>query len=139
MQWIITLIAVGLAIPTYGGSLIVLFFLLPILGAKTRNEIFPKIIRRALNAKKNIIINEVYFESAEKYALDNNNVIAHSQGFNINFYELIDGEKINVMFARTLDGTLMVNAENDKDMGKRLMDKMRSDLDNFMRKKNVNN
>jgi len=125
MQWLIIIIALVLAIPTYGISLLALFILLPILGAKTRSEILPQIIRRALNAKQPIEINDVYFEAAEKYALDTNNVISHDQGYRINFYALIDGEKINVMIT-DFPGGFIIGAKNNEELGREIQEKMDS-------------
>jgi hypothetical protein len=111
MQWLIIIIALVLAIPTYGISLIVLLFIMPYLSAKTRQDIFPGIIRKALIFGRPVADNNVYFEAAERYAEDTNNVANQEKGTSIDFYELIDGEKVSVSFSRSAAGRLIVIAK----------------------------
>ncbi len=125
MQWILILLAMIFAIPTYGISIIILILVMPYLSAKTRREIFPQIIQRALNEKETIINDNVYYEAAERYGMDSKNIIKKEIN-HINFYELINGEKINVMFSRSATGGLVVSAVNDKELEERIRKKIDS-------------
>ena len=78
MQWIIILIAVLTAIPTYGISIIILIVILPYLSAKTRRDMMPKVILAALMSGGSYNENNIYYEAAERYAQDSNNVISQS-------------------------------------------------------------
>lgn len=123
MQWLLIIIALITAIPTYGISLVVLILIMPLLGAKTRSDMFPQLIKSALYSPGNIYSTEdVYFESAERYGEDTKNVISQSKGHSINFYVLIDGEKINVYIARTFSGGISIIAKNNNEFEKNMHD-----------------
>ncbi len=112
MQWLIILIAVLTAIPTFGISIIVLIVILPYLSAKTRRDMMPKVILNALMAGGSYNENNIYYEAAEKYAKDSNNIISESFN-NISFYELIGGEKIYVTFSKAFNGSVNIYASYD--------------------------
>lgn len=112
MQWIIILIAVLTAIPTFGISIIVLIVILPYLSAKTRRDMMPKVILNALMSGGSYTENNIYYEAAERYAQDSNNII-YSYYDSISFYELIGGDKIYVTFSKAFDGSTNVTASYD--------------------------
>jgi hypothetical protein len=119
MQWILIILALIFAIPTYGISIIVLIVLLPMFGAKSRREMFPPLIRKALIADDWITTEDIYFEAAARYAKENNGQMMGSNSYL--FYTLIDNEKVQVVFARTLDGGVEIRAEREEDMLTNLM------------------
>ncbi len=109
MQWLIILIALIAAIPTYGVSIVILIILMPMLSERTRKKMMPQIIERAINANQVLIEDNVYYEAAEKYARDTDNVV-YANYNNINFNDIIKGKKVNVTFSRSSKGTLLVEA-----------------------------
>jgi len=114
MQWIIIIIALIAAIPTYGISILVLILIMPYLSAKSRKDLFPPIIREALYSSEVIHVDNIYFEAAERYGEESNNVLSHHRNQDINFYELIDGKMVSVYFSRSYDGKLIVSASSKK-------------------------
>ena len=124
MQWLLIILALILAIPTYGVSIFILILVLPYLGAKTRNEVFPKIIRMSLMSRDSVYMKDVYFSAAEKYAEDTNNIIKQEKGRNVNFLTIVDGEKINVMISRSVTGGIIVIAKNDDELIESIKNKL---------------
>ncbi len=112
MQWVLIILALVLAIPTYGISILILIVIMPYLSAKTRRDMFPPLIKKALKERQHIIVEDVFFEAAEKYGLDSENVYYHEKGIHVGFYELIDGEKTRVEFHRDPKGGVIISAEN---------------------------
>ena len=125
MQWLLIIIALITAIPTYGISILILILVFPFLSAKTRSDIFPQLIKNALYSPGNTYAtDDVYYESAERYGEDTNNIITQSKGHTINFYVLIDGEKINVYIAKTFGGGISIIAKNSNELAKQHEDEL---------------
>ncbi len=103
MQWILIIVALLTAVPTFGISIIILIIILPYLSAKTRRDIMPQLIRKALYSGGAYYEDNIYYEAAERYAQDSHNV-DRSTSYSISFYELIDNQKVYVTFGKNVDG-----------------------------------
>lgn len=112
MQWILIIIALLTAIPTYGISIVILIIVLPYLSAKTRRDMMPRAILTALISDGFYNEKNIYYEAAERYAQDSNNVIS-SYPNKISFYELIAGDRIYVTFSKGFDGSTDISASYD--------------------------
>jgi hypothetical protein len=110
MQWILIIGALILAIPTYGISIIVLLMLLPMFGAKSRREIMPPLIKKSLLENEIIIVEDIFYEAAEKYAKEHRGEPVNGGG--IMFYTLVDNIKVLVIFGRTPQGGVYIDAKD---------------------------
>lgn len=114
MQWIMIILALILAIPTYGISLILLWFLMPMFGKKTRDEIFPSLIEKAYNLNDTLEVDDVYYEAAVKYAKEHNGSLSPVSNDIWTFYTLINNQKVLVLFGKTLSGGVEITASDAK-------------------------
>jgi hypothetical protein len=109
MQWLLIILALIFAIPSYGISIIVLLFLLPMIGKKTRGEIFPVLIRQAYQSGYEIQNEDVFFEAAARYARDNGGEMLSADSATFN--TLINGEKVIVFFHKSHNGGIYIKAK----------------------------
>ncbi len=101
MQWIIIIIAMIAAIPTYGVSILILIVILPYLSEHSRRKIMPQLIRKSMFSGGSYIEDNVFYEAAERYAQDSNNVIYSTHDI-ISFNHLVHNKKVIVTFSKIL-------------------------------------
>jgi hypothetical protein len=114
MQWITIIVALILAIPTYGISLIFLLWYMFKTGEKRRKEILNKLILDAYKNNEGEIVTTdlVYFEAAMKFAEENSNTIPYkSDKNNIVFRYSINDELLSIHFSKGFNGKLIYSVE----------------------------
>jgi hypothetical protein len=114
MQWILIIVALILAVPTYGISLIFLVWYMFKTGGKRRKEILNKLILNAYKDNEGEIITTdlVYFEAAMKFAEENSNSTPYkSNKNNIVFRYSINDELLSIHFSKGFNGELIYSVK----------------------------
>ena len=125
MQWVIIIIALVLALPTYGVSIIFLIWYIFKTGAKRREKILNELI---LNAYKNhedemITTDLIYFEAAIKFVKEHNGTVNEISG-NATLELIVEGDNVIVFFTKSHNNELMFSVSNEKLAEKRMRERM---------------
>lgn len=111
MSLLLFIVGLALAIPTYGISLVVWWFLAKKIGTSLSESIFPQLIQYAITNNGTYESNAVNFEAAYRYALDQGATPLGDES-QITFKTSLEGDELTVTFTKYPDDVLHIDVIN---------------------------
>ncbi len=113
MYWILTLLALLFALPTYGISLLLYLILIMTFKDKTNDTQFKNHIKKALKQGKIIDVNKIEWEVALQYAQQEGKELISIDNM-ISFHMCCKKEKTYVLIAPISSGGVSISAYNGR-------------------------